>query len=251
MQTIPISVVILCKNEERTIGNVLKSIAQLSDDIIIIDSGSTDKSERFCSSFANVQFIQTDWKGFGATKNFGNTFAKYDYILSLDADEVLSEGLQFELMQLGQSQLNGVYQFKRKTNYCGKWIHHGGWYPDAKIRLFPKRECSWTLDAVHETLQVPSDTTITQLNHDILHYSIHSKEEHIARTKTYAKLRAKMWREHKKNITFLKVLASAIALFMKSFFFKLGVLDGKAGFDIACISAQSRIWALKYYRNAK
>ncbi len=232
-----ISAVIITLNEEKNIRRCLESVVRVADEIIIVDSRSTDATEMICSEFG-VHFISTDWLGYSVTKNFGNSLANHDYILSLDADEVLSEQLISSVLAV-KTQMDGVYKFNRLTNYAGKWVKHCGWYPDAKIRLFPKSKARWTGDFVHEILDFDDDLQVHHLKGDLLHFSYHSVQEHYERIEKYSTLHAeKMYAEGKRPVA-LKMYCSPLFKFLRDYVLKLGFLDGSTGFTICKISARA------------
>ena len=137
-----LSVVIITYNEERNIGRCLDSIKDIADDIVVVDSFSTDKTEEICIPY-NVNFIKRSWEGYSLTKNFANKQAKHDWIFSIDADEALSEELKHSIMQAKKIGINQTYEICRLTNYCGHWIRHSGWYPDIKLRIFDRGTSDW------------------------------------------------------------------------------------------------------------
>jgi glycosyltransferase involved in cell wall biosynthesis len=232
-----ISAVIITLNEEKNIRRCLESVARVADEIIVADSRSTDATEMICREFG-VNFISTDWLGYSATKNYGNSKAKFDYILSLDADEVLSEQLTNSILDV-KKNLNGVYQFNRLTNYAGKWVRHCGWYPDTKVRLFPKAKTRWTGDFVHEVLEFDENLPVHHLKGDLLHYSYHTIQAHYDRIEKYSTLHAeKMYAEGKQPGEF-KMFISPLFKFLRDYLLKLGFLDGRTGFTICRISAKA------------
>lgn len=234
---IQLSAVIITFNEEKNIGRCLASIIELSDDIVVVDSFSTDKTKEICEQYSNVRFIQTEWKGYSQTKNFANQQAKHNYILSLDADEVVSEELKKSMLNI--SKATGVFEFNRLTNYCGKWIKHCGWYPDKKTRIFPKDIVYWEGDFVHETLFVPKDLVTTFLEGDLFHYSYHTVEEHYQQIERYSTLHSQKMLKADKKATIIKLFLSPIAKFFKMYFLQLGFLDGYYGWLISRISAKA------------
>lgn len=239
-----LSVVIITLNEERNIGRCLQAAQSVADEIIVLDAFSTDKTQEICASFPNVRFEQRAWEGYAATKNYLNTLASHDYILSLDADEVLSAELISEILAEKAIGFNGVYSVNRLTNYCGKWIRHSGWFPDVKPRLFPKDQAHWDGAFVHETLIYPANLPEQTFTGVVEHYSYYSYLDHRQRADKYSLLTAKKFFAAGKKVGPLKPWLSAAGRFIAMYFLKKGFLDGWMGFKIAQISAQSNV--LKY-----
>lgn len=239
----PISVVIITKNEERNIARAIDSVEGLADEIIVVDSFSTDRTKEICLA-KKVTFIQTEWQGYAATKNYANSLASYSYIFSLDADEAVDALLAEEIRKIKEKGMSGVYKVNRLTNYCGKWIRHSGWYPDYKIRIFPKNGAYWVGDFVHEQLQILPHWPVHTLKGHLEHYSYYSFEEHRQRADYYSRLAARKMAAEGKKTFFLFPYFSAFFRFFSMFVLKAGFLDGYMGFKIALISAQSNI--LKY-----
>jgi glycosyltransferase involved in cell wall biosynthesis len=241
-----ISCVIITKNEEKNIDRCLKSLQGVVDEIIIIDSFSTDNTKEICRNY-NTQFIQTDWKGYSETKNYGNSLATFSYILSIDADEALSKELAKELVNLRNSGrlLADAYYFNRLTNYCGKWIRHCGWYPDSKLRLFKKEKGRWE-GVIHEQINMAEDSSITSLKHDLLHYSYYSINEHLYQMIRFTDLMALDYFNKGKKPTILKIIISPLIKFLKSYILQAGFLDGYYGFIICILSSCATF--LKYVK---
>jgi (heptosyl)LPS beta-1,4-glucosyltransferase len=240
----PISAVIITFNEERNIERCLLSLKNVVDDIVVLDSFSTDRTKEICEKFA-VQFVQDDWKGYAATKNNANLLAQNDFILSIDADEALSQNLQAAIRELKKNDFVGVYSMNRMTNYCGQWIKYSGWYPDKKIRIFPKSKVFWQGEWVHETLAVPESLPLTHIKGDIEHYSYYSFKEHREKADHYSRLTAQKMHERGKKAYILSPYLSGMVRFFTMFFLKLGFLDGYKGFKIAQISAASNVFKYK------
>ncbi len=243
-----ISAVILTKNEETNIERAIQSCLRVSEEILVIDSGSTDNTKAIALRFDTVRFIETDWKGFSETKNFGNSLAKGDYILSLDADEALDEVLQKQILSVKDS-LSEAYRFARLTNYCGKWIHHSGWRPDYQTRLFPRAESKWNMNLVHEKIILPANCQVKTLNGDILHYSYKSISEHLKKMDSYTSLSAQMLLEKDSSFLVTKAIIHSKYKFFRTYFLKLGILDGYYGFVISCFGAF--VVFLKYIKAAQ
>jgi glycosyltransferase involved in cell wall biosynthesis len=238
-----ISAVIITFNEERNIARCIESLLPVMDEIIIIDSFSTDNTKEICSAYP-VKFIENNWLGYSQTKNFGNSLATFNYIFSIDADEALSESLQQEILTLKKGKLNGVYKVNRLTNYCGKWIYHSGWFPDWKIRLFPKEFSKWNNAIVHEELEFSHSLPEEKFQSVLEHYSYFSHEQHQQKADNYSLLTAKKYFDQKKKSMFFSPCLSGLSRFISMYIIKLGFLDGRSGFIIAKISAKSNF--LKY-----
>jgi glycosyltransferase involved in cell wall biosynthesis len=233
-----LSVVIITFNEERNIERCLAAAKMVADDIVVLDSFSIDKTEEICRRH-NVTFIQAAWKGYGISKNEANLFAKHNYILSIDADEVLSEALTKSIVIEKSKGFRGVYELNRLTNYCGTWIKHGGWYPDKKIRLFSKQNSKWNAEMVHEEIIHNKNEPTKFLHGDLYHYSYYSQDDHWKKAVKYSLLTAEKFYKKGRKTWFLEPLTSAIARFFAMYFIKLGFLDGRAGLVIAWISAKA------------
>ena len=243
-----LSVVICTKNEERNIARCLKSVHSIAEEIIVVDSNSTDKTEEICKTFSKVRFYQSDWKGFSKTKNYANSLATQDYILSLDADEELSIECQHDI-EKKKSSLAGVYTINRMTNYCGSWIKHSGWFPDRHIRLFPRKGSEWVGDFVHETLKYDSELIIQDLKGIVPHYSYYTLDEHWTRINTYSNLGAEKYLDKSSFRLLLSMWLNPGVRFFRYYFLKLGFLDGVNGFIIASLSSSAVF--LKYAKAYK
>lgn len=236
-----ISATIITLNEERNIERCIRSLQDSVDEIIVLDAFSTDRTEEICRAL-NVRFEQRTWDGYAASKNYLNSLAQYDYILSIDADEALDDKLKRSIAAIKAEKNPQVYSLNRLTNYCGKWIRHSGWYPDVKPRLFPKEGSRWDGEYVHEELIVSDDLKIVQLEGHLEHYSYYSFTDHKARADRYSALTAKKLYAKGKKASAFKPYLSAIGRFVSMYFIKCGFLDGKMGFKIAWISAQSNVF---------
>ena len=233
-----ISAVIITFNEELNIERCIKSVQTVADEVIVLDSFSTDKTIEICKRL-NVRVIQRNWQGYAASKNYLNKQAKNSYLLSIDADEELSTELQQSILKIKSEGLQGVYDFSRLTNYCGKWIRYSGWYPDIKTRIFPKETSIWIGDVVHETLSYPESLSKNLLNGELYHYSYVSGTQHKQRADKYSLLTAKKYHQKGKKAFFFTPFLSATGRFVSMYFIKIGFMDGIYGFKIAYISAAS------------
>jgi glycosyltransferase involved in cell wall biosynthesis len=230
-----LSVVIITFNEEKNIARCLDSVKDLADEIVVVDSHSTDRTASICEKY-KVKFVRHDWQGYSATKNFANAQAKNDWILSLDADEALSPELKRSMLELKPGTAMITCGFNRLTNYCGQWVKHGGWYPDAKVRLFDRRITQW-VGTIHERLVFSTPQKILHLEGDCLHYSYYTREDHYKQLEKFTGMAAQDLYERGKRPDPVRQFLGPVAGFISNYFLKLGFLDGGAGFAIARISA--------------
>jgi len=237
-QPVKISVTIICLNEEKKIERCLKSVQEVADEIVVVDSFSVDSTESICRNY-NVRFIQNAFPGYVAQKNFAMECASFDHILALDADEELSEELKNSIMTVkrGWGDCDG-YAFNRLNNYCGKWIHHCGWYPDRKIRLWDRRKAKWGGTDPHDTVAIDR-LRVSRLKGDLLHYAYFTVDEHLQQMHKFAEVaaRAKLANGVRPNFI-VHVVLNPLFKFVKKYFLQLGFLDGYYGF-VFCAAASS------------
>lgn len=242
-----ISVVIITKNEAHIIANTLQSLQVVTNDIVIVDSGSTDDTLAICKKM-NATVIETDWSGYGINKNKGIEAAKHDWILSLDADEAIDAELQQSLLQLTCSNEDEVFNIRFKNFFCNKWIRFGEWGFDWHIRLFNRKSVHWNNAAVHENLVFPDDVTITKLKGNILHYTVQNRQEYDAKTDHYARMNAKKYLAAGKKPNAIKQYLSPVFAFIQHYIFRLGFLDGAEGFIIAKTTARYTFLKYRYLK---
>ena len=235
-----ISGVVITYNEEHNIERCLQSLKGIVDEIVVVDSFSTDATESICNKF-NTVFVKNKFEGHVPQKNFALNLAQNEWVLSLDADEVLSEALIKSITDIkksNSSQKDG-YFFNRLTSYAGQWIYHCGWYPDKKIRLFKKEKAMWGGDNPHDKIIMNEGTSISEINGDLLHYSYRSISEHVIQTDKFAQISAKVQYERGRRVSLIQVILRPPLQFIRDYFFKRGFLDGLAGYAICCINALS------------
>lgn len=242
---IQLSVVIITLNEEKNIGRCIDSVKEIADEILVIDSFSTDKTREICEK-KGARFIENSWGGYIDQKNYANKKASFPYIFSIDADEALSDELKASILKVKKVWQYDGYEMNRITNYCGKWIKHCGWYPDKKLRLFDKRKAKWTGHKIHEYVEMPKDATTSFLKGDLFHYSYYSISEHMNQANHFSDLAAEALFEKGKKVNSIKLFFSPISRFIRDYFLKLGILDGFYGFVICQISAHATY--LKYVK---
>jgi glycosyltransferase involved in cell wall biosynthesis len=239
--SIKLSAVIITFNEERNIGRCLDSLKEVANEIIVVDSFSTDKTEFICNQQPLVKFIKQSWLGYSAQKNFANALASHDYIISIDADEALSPELVESIKKIKTNPIADIYIVKRFTNYCGQWIKHCGWYPDKKIRIWKKTDAVWQGE-IHETLKLKNNLSSSELEGDLLHYSYYTIKGHLNQVNNYTELLAIEALKKRKQTSAFQLFFSPLFKFIKSYFIQLGFLDGYYGFIISAIAAQTTFY---------
>ena len=230
------SAVIITKNEEHNIGRCIESVKDIVDDIVVIDSMSTDKTKEVCKRFSNVHFVQKEWSGYSAQKNFGNSLAKNDVILSLDADEVITPELQKEISNL-RIETKSAYILRRRTYYCGQWIRFSGWQKDKQLRIFNRQDGQWNSNHVHEKVEFQREVKYIKLNFFLNHFSFPTIRSHIDKTVCYAYLASKKYHKQNPSYLMMKAIFSPPFRFIKHYFIQFGIMDGFRGFCISTISA--------------
>ena len=241
-----ISAVVITYNEEKNIGRCLDSIREVADEIVVVDSFSTDKTKEICSSM-KVKFLQHHFEGHIEQKNFAVSCASYGHILSLDADEVLSEKLKQSILAAKQHWRSDGYAFNRLTNYCGKWIWHSGWYPDVKLRLWDRNKGRWGGVNPHDRVMMDEHSRVCHIAGDLHHYSYRTIKDHIAQINSFSEIAARAaYAEGRNANLLLDIVLNPLLTFFKKYFLKLGMLDGYPGFMIAIHTAYGKF--LKYIK---
>ncbi|MBT1701655.1 glycosyltransferase family 2 protein [Chryseosolibacter indicus] len=234
-----ISATIITFNEERKIENCIQSLLEVVDEIVVVDSYSTDRTENICSKYP-VRFIKHAFEGYVAQKNYAMNQASNDVILSLDADERLSEKLKQSILIVKNNwdaRIDG-YEVNRFNNYCGHWIRFCGWYPDRKIRLWDRRKGSWQGTDPHDKVKISKDR-VQRLNGDLLHFAYFSVDEHLRQMSKFAEVAAKAkFKKGVRPIFVIHVILNPLFKFFKKYILQLGFLDGYYGF-VFCAAASS------------
>jgi len=235
---IKISAVIITFNEERNIVRCLQSLEGIADEIVVVDSFSADATLELCKPF-NATILQHPFGGYRQQKSWACEQASHDYILSLDADEQLSEELRQSILKVKKEWKADGYYFNRLNNYLGKWIRHSGWYPDAKLRLWDRRKGAWSGVNLHESVKMNEKATVTKLDGDLLHFSYYSIQQHLDQVNKFTEISAKEGFDNGKRTSILLAILKSIWKFKRDYIFKLGFLDGYYGFIICTLSAHS------------
>lgn len=242
---INLSAVIITYNEELNIGRCIDSVADIADEIVVVDSFSTDKTEEIVTE-KGAKFIKHHFEDYVKQHVYADQQAKFDHIFSIDADEVVSPELKDSIIQVKENWERDGYTMNRLTNYCGKWIRHSGWYPDTKLRLYDRRKGKWEGIKIHECFVLSKGYAEGHLKGDLLHYSYHSVSQHIAQVNKFTDLTAHASFEKGKNTGTFKILVSPPVRFIRDYFLHLGILDGYHGFVICVISSHATF--LKYVK---
>lgn len=243
---IKLSVVIITFNEERNIARCLSSVLPVADEIVVLDSFSTDRTPEICAEFG-VKFYQHTFDGHIEQKNRALSHAAFPYVLSLDADEALDEKLTASILHIKRNWKADAYSMNRLTNYCGKWIYHCGWYPDRKLRLWDIRKGNWGGTNPHDKVILhEADIQPVHLKGNLLHYSYYTLDDHHRQVAYFTTILAKAQYENGKRVNLFTMYASPIVKFLRDYILKLGILDGKAGFTISRISARATF--IKYWK---
>jgi len=243
---VKISAVIITYNEENNINRCLESLKAVADEIVVVDSYSTDNTEEICRRLG-VHFMQHRFDGHIEQKNYAVGCAAYDHVLSLDADEELSEELMQSIQAVKKNWRFDGYRFNRLSKYCGKWIRHSGWYPDTKLRLWDKTKGRWGGVNPHDRVEMDATSRVSHLAGDLYHFSYHSIRDHIEQINRFSEIaaRAAHARGRQANL-WLDIVLNPLLTFFKKYFLKLGVLDGYQGFMIAIHTAYGKF--LKYIK---
>ncbi len=225
-----VSCLIICRNEEKNIEECIKSI-QWCDEIVIVDSYSTDNTIPIAKNYTDKIF-QREWKGFSEQRKIALTLAEHDWIFAIDADERCTTELQREIKDVLNSKVttNNGFEIPRKSFFLGKWIKHGGWYPNYQLRLFKKDQAAVSERLVHESYVVKGTTG--KLKSDILHYTVSSISEYVTKINTYSDLSA-LEKLNKKKINFLDILLTPCIAFFQQYILKGNFLDGTEGLMVA------------------
>jgi len=244
---VKLSAVVIAKNEEVNIGRCLSSLS-FCEEVIVVDANSTDRTVEIARKH-NAKVFVKDWAGYVDQKNFAVGLASCDWIISVDADEEVSESLKLEIKQiLAGTPKETAFSIPRKTIHSGQWIRYGGWYPNRLVRLFRKSMGTWEGGSVHEFWKTSGE--VGKMSSDLIHYSFESLADQVARNNLYSTLGAEALLESNKTFSCWKLIAKPITKFLETYLLKRGFLDGYRGFFISVSAAYSvflkwaKLWEL-------
>jgi glycosyltransferase involved in cell wall biosynthesis len=227
-----LSVVIITFNEEKNIARCLESVKKVADEIIVVDSNSSDNTAEIAHSHGASVHLQP-FLGYVEQKNFALSLAANEYVLSLDADEALDDRLQASILNIKDRLEYDGYYMNRCTNYCGHFIRHGAWYPDRKLRLFNKNKARWGGDNPHDRIEMQDGATTKKLAGDILHYSYNTIEEHVQQNNRFSTISADTLFKRGKKTSMFRIIINPVWAFILGYFLRRGFLDGFYGFVVA------------------
>ena len=226
-----ISAIIITYNEEKKIERCITSLRSVAEDIVVVDSYSKDKTKQICQE-NGVRFFENEFASYADQKNFAVSLAKYDHILSLDADEYLSEELTQSIQKLKENWNGEAYKMNRLSTYGGKWVKHGNWYPDGQIRLWNRKYGKWGGKNPHEKVLLEKGTKIKKIKGDLLHVSYDNCSVTLDKVQLYSGIFARS-NASKKTISVFGIIVHTGFAFFKSYFLKRGFLDGYEGLAVA------------------
>jgi glycosyltransferase involved in cell wall biosynthesis len=248
MAAVSLSVVIITFNEQRNIGRCIDSIKSIADEIVVIDSFSTDETVNIAVQ-KGARVVQHKFEGHIEQKNYAITQASFPHILSLDADEMPDETFLQQITQIKNNWKHDGYSVNRLNNYCGKWIRHGAWYPDIKLRLWDSRKGKWAGTNPHDRFEMIEGSSVKHVPGNILHYSYQTIEEHRKKSDYFSSIAANAYFQKGKSGSLFSIFLNPAFRFIRDYIFKLGFLDGKYGFIIAKITSHEVY--LKYKKLSK
>lgn len=240
-----ISATVITFNEEEQIGECIDSLWLVADEVIILDSFSTDRTVSIAEEKGAI-VKQAPFTGYIEQKNKALSLANYNYVFSLDADERVSKKLAASILKAKKDFKFPAYFMNRYNNYCGRFIKHGLWYPNKKLRLFDKRIAQWGGTNPHDKVVLSSNAAAGLLKGDIIHYTYNSVEEHRRRNEELCNIAAKAIFNSGKQKHWTKIFLSPAWSFIHGYFIRLGFLDGYRGFVIAVMTANQSY--LKYHK---
>jgi glycosyltransferase involved in cell wall biosynthesis len=240
-----ISAVIITLNEEKNIERCILSLQKVADEIVVVDSCSDDMTSEICRRMG-VKFHTHPFEGYREQKNYAMSLASHEWILSLDADEALSEEMEQSILKEKATLEYDGYFFNRLNRYCGTWIRYSNWYPDRKLRLFRRQGGEWKGINPHDHFVLNKGSRTKRLKGDILHFVIDTYEEHIEKANNFSSIAAREYYLMGRKTSPVAMILRMIWRFIKAFFLKRGFLDGYNGFVISSLSAYTSF--LKYLK---
>lgn len=232
-----LSVVIITKNEASNIKACLESVS-FADEWIVLDSGSSDDTVQIARAFGAKVTTTPTWPGFGPQKNLALVQASGDWVLSLDADERVTPELAAQIVAALKNPGSVAFELPRLTQFCGRWIHHCGWTPDHVLRLFRRGQAAFSDDLVHERVVLKAGA-VSRLSAPLLHYSYPTPAHYWRKLEQYSVAWAEQSYARGQRSSMPRAVTSGFVAFVRSYFFRLGILDGSMGFAVCAMQAQA------------
>jgi len=239
-----LSVILITKNEAELVGQCLESV-KWADEIVVVDSGSTDATVEICRRYTD-KVVVTDWPGFGPQKNRALAMATGEWVLSIDADEEVTHELRDSIRSvISDKNSSDAYEISRLSSYCGRFMRHGGWWPDPVLRLFRNGKGRFSDHRVHERILMDTDN-VRRLDGLLMHYSFRSLEQVLAKVNHYSTENASMLLTRGRKASLGTAILHGLWMFFRTYFLKAGFLDGREGFILAVSNAEG-----SYYKYLK
>jgi len=237
-----LAVALIVKNEAKNLDACLKTVAEWVDEIVILDSGSTDETEKVARKYTEKFHVNKDWPGFGPQRRLAQEYVESDFVLWLDADERITDELKVSIQQaVEKNEPNTLYSICRLSWVFGRYIRHCGWYPDRVVRLYPTQLTQYDDSLVHEKVEISTDMNVKELSGDAIHYTYNDLHHYLVKSAGYAQAWAEQREKRGKKSSILEGMLHAVACFLKMYVFKAGFLDGKQGFLLSVLSAHSTL----------
>jgi glycosyltransferase involved in cell wall biosynthesis len=233
-----LSVVVITRNEAANLRACLESVP-FADEIVVLDSGSTDDTVAIARACGARVSQSADWPGFGPQKNRALALASCDWVLSLDADERVTPQLAAQIRAAMAAGDASAYEIARLTRFCGQWIHHCGWTPDRVLRLFRRGQARFSDDLVHERVLTELGVHCGRLTGSLLHDSYPTPAHYWRKLETYSQAWARQHHARGRRTSMARAGAAGAVAFLRSYFLRLGFLDGAMGFAVCTMQAQA------------
>lgn len=235
-----LAVALIVKNEAQHLAACLDTVQGWVDEIVILDSGSTDNTAEIAQRYTDKFYVNANWQGFGRQRQLAQSYVTADYVLWLDADERITPELKHSIEQaISTPNPQAVYQFARLSWVFGRYIRHCGWYPDRVIRLYPTQLTRYDDALVHEKVQLTKEMQLITLTGDAIHYTYNDVHHYLVKSAGYAKAWAEQRAQRGKRASLSQGITHALGCFLKMYVLKAGFLDGKQGFLLSLLSAHS------------
>lgn len=234
-----LSAALIVRNESRNLRECLETLRWV-DEIVVVDSGSDDDTVAIAREYTDKVYIESDWQGYGVQRQRAQAYTSGDWILMVDADERVSPELRAEIEAVVENdQRQTAYAIPRLSFCFGRFIRHGGWYPDYVVRLYPRESGAYSAAPVHEKVQLAPGVELRRLSGDLLHYTYNDLEHYLVKSAAYAAAWSAMRRDAGQRATLGQGIMHGIACFVRMYLLRAGFLDGRAGFLLALLSAHS------------